>query len=77
MTAKEFYAELEAALELDPGTIQGSETLADLPGWDSMGMLSFIAMVDSSLGLIVSASALSACRTVADLAALCPGKVIL
>ena len=76
MTKAELYSELEELLEIKPGTIQGKETLRELSGWDSMAVLSIIAMVDEKLGEVVSPSALAECKTVLDLANLFPGKII-
>jgi acyl carrier protein len=75
MTKKEFYAELESMLEIEAGTIQGNESLSDLSGWDSMAVLSFIALADGTLGEAVSPSAIAACKTVNDLIDLFPGKI--
>jgi acyl carrier protein len=75
MTKAEFYSELEGLLEIAPGTIQGKETLRDLPGWDSMAVLSVIAMVDEKIGEGLSPKALAECKTVFDLANLFPGKI--
>lgn len=75
MTTQEFYKELDSTLELEPGSIKGNESLLDLNGWDSMAALAFIAMVDSKLGLVVSAAALVNCRTVSDLVKVCEGRV--
>lgn len=76
MTHKEFYTEIDNLLELDPGTIKGNEPLADLEGWDSLAVLSFMAMADTSLGVLVSAKELANCRTVPDLVNLFPGKIV-
>ena len=75
MTKQEFLSELEAMLELEPGSISGSESLSDLAGWDSMATLSFIALADSKLGVVLSPAALAICRTIPDLIALVPGKI--
>lgn len=75
MTKAEFYSELESMMEMEVGTINGDEALADLPGWDSMAVLSFIAMVDSKLEEVVSPKTLASARTVGDLINLFPGKI--
>ncbi len=75
MTKAEFYSELEGLLELKAGTIQGTETLRDLPGWDSMAVLSVIAMADEKLGEVIAPNALAECKTVNDLTNLFPGKI--
>lgn len=75
MTKAQFYAEIENMLEMTPGSINGSEFLSNLEQWDSLAVLSFIAMADANLGTLVSANELAKCRTVADLLALFPGKI--
>jgi len=64
------FAALEGLLELDPGTVKGEERLTDLPGWDSLAVVGFIAMVDETFGVVVPASRLMQCKTTADLAQL-------
>jgi len=76
MTKKEFYFALENMLEMEPETIKGDELLVNLPGWDSVAVLSFIALVDEKLGESVSAAALVRAQTVADLIGLFPDKII-
>ena len=75
MTKAEFYSEFELLLEQEPGTIQGTESLTDLSGWDSMALLSFIAFADTTLGETVSPSSLAACRNIQDLVNMFPGKI--
>lgn len=75
MTKQEFLHKLEEVLEMPSGSINGSEKLADLSAWDSLAVISFIAMADANIGASVSATELKACQSVADLAALFPGKV--
>jgi acyl carrier protein len=68
MTREQFNRKLEEILEGEPGSIKGDEQLVAVQGWDSLGVLSFIAMVDSVLGRNVAASDLERCKTVGDLA---------
>ncbi|HZH27279.1 MAG TPA: phosphopantetheine-binding protein [Azospirillaceae bacterium] len=75
MTKTEFLAALDELLELDPGTLTGTEQLDDLDNWDSLAVVSFIALVDERLGLVVAGDALSKAKTVADLLALVDGKI--
>lgn len=76
ITKTEFYAKLEFLLELEPGSILGTESLADeLEGWDSMAALQFIAMADRDLQTLLDADALAACQTVSDLVNLFPGRI--
>jgi acyl carrier protein len=75
MTKAEFYAELESLLECEPGSIRGTESLSDLPGWDSIAALTFMALAEAKLDEVVSQQALAECKTVADLVNLFPGKI--
>ena len=75
MTKKNFYLQLDEMLELDGGTIQGSEDLTGLPRWDSLAVMGFIALLDRNFGIRASGERITACRTVADLLALTGGKV--
>jgi acyl carrier protein len=65
-----FYKRLDEMLEVAPGTIQGSVELAGLEAWDSLAVMSFIAMIDSQYQISLPAVAIIACRTVDDLATL-------
>ncbi len=56
-------------LELSPGTLQGCERLEDLEMWDSVCMMSYIALADT-LGVKLSPRQIVGCSTVDDLAKL-------
>jgi len=75
MTKAEFYAELELLIKLEPGSIQGTESIRDDLGWDSMVALEFIALADEKLHTVLDASALAECETVSDLVNLLPGRI--
>lgn len=75
MTKSEFYSEIETVLELEPGSVNGAESLSDIPAWDSMGILSFIALVDNKLGVVTEPEKLVKCKTIGDLVNLFPGKI--
>lgn len=75
MRKQEFLLKLDELLELEPGSLTGSEALADLEMWDSMTMLGFIALVDEQFELTLSASRLAACETTGDLISLLDGRV--
>lgn len=70
MDKKAFYGRLDDMLEVAPGTVQGSNQLADLESWDSLAVISFIALVDSQYQVSLPVKAIIACRTVDDLARL-------
>lgn len=69
MNAEDFLRALDEMLELEPGTLTGAEALESLEGWDSLAVISFIALVDEKLGLVVAGEKLAQARTVADLLA--------
>lgn len=48
--------------------LQPDVKLADLEGWNSMALVSFIAFVDEYLEITLSPRAIAPCRTIADLA---------
>jgi acyl carrier protein len=75
MKKQEFIALLEGILEADPGTIKGDEAIADLDGWDSLAIVSFIAMVDENFGVAVSPQKITAAKSVSDLIALLGDKI--
>lgn len=67
MNTTDFLLALDEMLELDPGTLAGTEALEDLENWDSLAVISFIALVDEKLGLVVEGEKLVKAKTVADL----------
>lgn len=72
MTRTEFYGLLDEITEAAPGTVKGTETLRALEGWDSLALVSFIAVVDERFGVTLPAAKLQKCTTVEDLVALLP-----
>lgn len=67
MNAKDFLLALDEMLELDAGTLKGDETLESLDDWDSLAVISFIALVDDKLNLVVEGAKLAKAKTVDDL----------
>jgi acyl carrier protein len=70
MTHEEFLSEFQEILELPPGSLQGSEILSDLEKWDSLAMMSFIALASEKCGVTLSPRQLLGCQTVDDLLAI-------
>ena len=66
MNRSEFKLLIEDVLEEDPGTVDVTAPLTDY-GWDSMTFMSFIAKVDSELGLTLSPAKISLCNTSQEL----------
>ena len=75
MQAEAFLREIELALELPAGSLKGDERLEDIPEWDSLAVISFIALVDEKLGLAVDGEKLAESKTVGDLLALVREKL--
>jgi acyl carrier protein len=67
MKKREFIHELETMLELPEGSLTAEMALADIPEWDSLAVISFIAVVDEHFGAAVEGEKLAAAVTVADL----------
>jgi acyl carrier protein len=67
MKRAEFYRLLDNVVEAAPGTITGTEALAEIRGWDSLAILGFMAAVDRHFGIKISAVQVTNARTVADL----------
>lgn len=70
MDTKDFLLALDEMLELDSGTLTGTEELGSLENWDSLAVISFIALVDEKIGLVVEGEKLAKAKTVGDLLAL-------
>ena len=75
MTKKEFIMLFEDLLEVEPGTLVGDEVLEELDGWDSLGTVSFIAMVDEHIGITPSPQKIEAANSVRDLMDLLGDKI--
>lgn len=61
-----FYEELAEILELEPGQVTPELRLEDTP-WDSLAVVSSIALIDELYDVAVSADALNNCETVGDI----------
>lgn len=67
MTKAEFMPSLESTVNAAPGSLEGGEVLASLPGWDSLAVVMFLAAMDKNHGVSVAPRAVAGCRTVDDL----------
>ena len=70
-----FYRELEVICVLPPGAFVGGELLSFLEGWDSLTVLSFMAMALELLEVSVAVPALVECKSVEDLCRLMGDKI--
>jgi acyl carrier protein len=70
-----FLQKLDEVMTLPKGTIHGDEPLASLSSWDSVALMSFIALLDEELEIRVTGKQVMQCQTVADLVGLAGDKV--
>jgi acyl carrier protein len=70
MNKPEFLHNLEDLVEVDPGTLTEQMMLDEIPGWDSMAIMSFLAFADEELGGAPAPKAIKGCQTIGDLMAL-------
>ena len=66
MEIKAFLENLAGVLDVEPGTITTEFKLRD-GTWDSVAMLSAIALIDEHYGVTLSADQLRLCETPGDL----------
>jgi acyl carrier protein len=66
-TNLEFVRRLAEALNEDESSVAVGTLLTDLQGWDSVGQLSAIALIDEYFNRRVSVDALRKCQSVGDL----------
>lgn len=69
----EFIRRLEEMLELKAGSLSTGNQLREISSWDSLAVMSFIALLDGTYGISVPASRIPSCRTVGDLLILARG----
>ena len=67
MTKREFLLAMDNILELPDNTLSGPEKLDEMEGWNSVAMVEYIALADSSSGLQVSPRQIRNCNSVDDL----------
>jgi acyl carrier protein len=54
-------------LELPAGSLKGEEQLGDLENWNSLAIVSFIALADQQTGAKIQVRQLGSCELVSDL----------
>ena len=67
MNRTEFIQQIADILEIEGGNLTGSEVLEEIGNWDSLSIISYVAMVDAELNKIVSPEKLKQARTIEDL----------
>jgi acyl carrier protein len=76
MTRDEFLRALEEVLQLDASTLKPGVALAEIPEWDSLGIVDFQGLADESLGTELSPERITASQTVDDLLTLVGDKLV-
>ncbi|MGE6487380.1 hypothetical protein [Paenisporosarcina sp. NPDC076898] len=69
MTEKEKLEMLEEMMELEKGTLVPEIILADLEEWDSIAIISFIALMDEEFNIQIKGFQIKEFKTIED--ALC------
>lgn len=70
-----FLRLLEQKLDLEAGSLRGDEELETFATWDSLGVLSFMALADRACHVTLSGDAVARCRTLPELIGLLGGAV--
>ena len=67
MTPQDFLKHMEDILEAEAGSISLDQPIAELEHWDSLTVMTFIAMADEEAGVTLSGIAIADAKTVKDL----------
>ena len=76
MTREEFLPLIDELLELEAGTIKGSEKLADLANWDSLSVVGLMGLARTRFDITLPAKGIAACQSVDDLFALVQSQTV-
>jgi acyl carrier protein len=69
MTQQEFLVKVSEMLEAEPA-LTGAEVLSDLGTWDSLAVMSLMALAEAECGIVLAPKDIGTCNTVNDLVAL-------
>lgn len=75
MTKQAFLQHLADILVTDPGQLQADTPLNRFKGWDSMGQMAVLTLIDTDLGVPVPLNWLGECDTVGKVLALVEPKL--
>lgn len=67
LTRQEAFAMIAEVFEEPEDSIAGDRKIDTIDAWDSMGILTFMAELDSQFGIAVSANEFSQIKTVNDI----------
>lgn len=63
----DFLRELEEVLHMASNSLNGGEVLRELPGWDSLAIVEFMAFADQRYSITMAPKQITSCSTVYDL----------
>ena len=63
---KEFLSKMSETLEVDPSALTLETELSDL-NWDSVAVISAIALIDECFGVVISAEKIFYCQNINDI----------
>jgi acyl carrier protein len=75
MTKREFLSLFEEILEAEPGSLTGNDVLPGRAGWDSLAVVSLIAMVDEQFGVTLVPREIARAESVADIMVMLGDKI--
>ena len=67
MNKQEFITAVAEILEVDPTGLDGNEVLENIGNWDSLSVITFVAMLDSEMKKLVDPQDLKNAKTINDL----------
>ena len=67
MNCDGFLLLIDEMLEFEPGTLKGSEKLADLENWDSLSIVTFMGLALQRFDKKLSSKEIDHCESVDDL----------
>jgi acyl carrier protein len=73
MNTSELYSQLADILDVD--SVEADAVLRDFDAWDSLSVLSILAMVDTNFGVTVAPQDLAKASTAAELAKIIEEKI--
>ncbi len=67
MMTEEFVSNFANAVEVEPGTINESTVFKEIETWDSLCVLSVIAMIDEAYQVTLGGDDIESCKTILDI----------
>ena len=67
MKRSELLSQMETILEVDEGSLKEDAALSDIPDFDSLAVLSLIALFDKHFNKIISGESILSCSKVNDI----------